>query len=445
MKNGLDTMDTLLGYTDRTTDDDFEGVLGVLSPQSKNTAKSAFLAAYEAHTALEKNHITLPLEVRSIEEVKLLIAPMNTALSLNKTALLAQRTVLEKSITSNLFTQDDLESYRKEVSAHIVEMDTRLSALSSAYQSYADLLLTDTSQGATSTTELGQKENAVQIAEQALENTRASAREERTKLSTRIKDAEEEVKKAEQQLMNEQVTWKAKVKEAEEAVRASEGVVKVRRAELAKVSAVPRSVDLAPYEAEVQKAEVEKATQEKALRDMTLLAPEKGYITKIEKEIGEKLSPEENYMVMQTLDQAVVVQVSETDIAKISLDAVVNMTFDAFSYTETFTGKVTKIDPAETVIDGVTYYKVTVTLDVVNAAIKSGMTANMEIVTAQKKDVLLVPALSVKYDKDVRYVEILSNDIPERRTVTLGIEGDRYAEILSGLQEGDRVITYVKK
>jgi len=132
-------------------------------------------------------------------------------------------------------------------------------------------------------------------------------------------------------------------------------------------------------------------------------------------------------------------------VGKVSQQDPTEITLDAFPDYK-FLGKVIKIDPAETIIQGVVYYKVTVGFDEPDKRMKSGMTANVDIITETKENVLAVPQGAVLAKDGQKMVRILEGkDIKEVKVET-GIRGSRgEIEILSGLKKGDRVITFIKK
>jgi len=135
--------------------------------------------------------------------------------------------------------------------------------------------------------------------------------------------------------------------------------------------------------------------------------------------------------------------VPEADIAKVKLGNTARTTLDAYNDGSIFETSVVKIDPAATFIDGVPTYKVTLSFNKLDERIKAGMTANLDILTAEKMDVLTVPTRTV-YTKDVfRYIKVLNSDnsISEIRIET-GLRGsDGRLEIISGVVEGDKVVT----
>jgi len=129
--------------------------------------------------------------------------------------------------------------------------------------------------------------------------------------------------------------------------------------------------------------------------------------------------------------------VSETDISKIKLGNNIALTLDSLGPNEKFSGKVIKIDPAETVVSGVIYYKVTSVFDMEDARIKSGMTVNMDIETDKRENVLVLPYYLIKEKNDRKYILAKEeNDVIEKEIKT-GLEGEIMVEILDGLNEGD--------
>ena len=137
--------------------------------------------------------------------------------------------------------------------------------------------------------------------------------------------------------------------------------------------------------------------------------------------------------------------IPEADIAKIKVGDTATTTLDAYGSDTFFPTSVVKIDPGETVIENVPTYKIT--LDFASSSdnrIKSGMTANLDILTNQKDNVLAVPSRSV-YSVDTNKFVKLVNPINTKNTtevkVETGIRGiDGYVEILSGLKDSDKIV-----
>ena len=147
------------------------------------------------------------------------------------------------------------------------------------------------------------------------------------------------------------------------------------------------------------------------------------------------------------------VDIAESDITKVKVGDKTVIELDAFGSDHPFSGAVTFIDPAQTVIKDVTYYKTTITFntDSWSDQIKPGMTASITIAAAEKNNVLYIPQRAVKIRASTlgevpqKYVEVLAGGQKQEKNVEIGLRGDDgLVEIVSGLAEGEQVITYTQ-
>lgn len=184
-----------------------------------------------------------------------------------------------------------------------------------------------------------------------------------------------------------------------------------------------------------------------ALLDKTILrAPISGVVTKQDAKAGEIVAANANVVSLISESQFEIdANVPEADIAKVQIGNEARVTLDAYGNDVEFGSKVTAIDPAETVIEGVSTYKVTLQFLEKDERIKSGMTANVDIKTASRENVITVPQRAVAAKNGDKVVNILKDDgtIVETKVKT-GLRGsDGNIEILEGINEGDKVITSV--
>ncbi len=167
-------------------------------------------------------------------------------------------------------------------------------------------------------------------------------------------------------------------------------------------------------------------------------------IAKVNKKVGELVSSTDVVINFISPHFEIDVDIPETDVAKLKLNDAVVITLDAFGDDVKFSGKVASIEPASTEIQDVVYYKVKMTLDDTDKAIKSGMTANVTVSTASRENALYIPSRSVRTN-DEKYVRVLVGDEVKDTPVKLGLKADDgKIEVLSGLQEGDEVIIGAK-
>jgi HlyD family secretion protein len=135
------------------------------------------------------------------------------------------------------------------------------------------------------------------------------------------------------------------------------------------------------------------------------------------------------------------VQVNEVDIANVSQEQKVTLSFDAVDGLQA-TGKVEKIDSLGTIDQGVVTYNVTIDIDSLDSRIKPEMSVSASIITDVKQNVLIVPASAVKAQNSSTYVEVLnSGQTPEQKTVEIGITNGTDTEIVSGINAGEKVVT----
>jgi len=138
--------------------------------------------------------------------------------------------------------------------------------------------------------------------------------------------------------------------------------------------------------------------------------------------------------------------VPEVDIAKIEIGDSAKFTLDALTDREVFNATVIKIDPAETMIEGLTTYKVTLDFETEDTRIRSNMTVNLEILTDKREGSIALLQRAIIEKDGSKYVRVLKNGIIEEIVVETGIiANDGFVEILSGIEEGDEVVTYIKE
>jgi hypothetical protein len=99
------------------------------------------------------------------------------------------------------------------------------------------------------------------------------------------------------------------------------------------------------------------------------------------------------------------------------------------------------VGPNGTLLQNVTNFMATLTMDSTDARLKSGMTASAKVVVGELDDVLVVPNSAIQGSGAQRYVTVVQPDGTERRAVIqTGTVGDTTTEVTSGLQAGERVL-----
>ena len=237
-------------------------------------------------------------------------------------------------------------------------------------------------------------------------------------------------------------------------------------AQIAEVSSRKKNIVGESYDIEIARSQLEQAKASLALIQVQiskyrLVAPFSGVVANVDIKAGQIISPNEVMvsMIGRTKFQ-IEANISEADIAKISVGDGAKVTLDAYGDESVFTAKVVHIDPAGRVIDGITVYKVTLEFDLVDERILSGLTADIDILTDQKGGVLYIPSRNVIYKNGKKYVKVfVGEDSNDSRFASLtsvskkddqnifeieietGLKGsDGGVEVISGLNEGDQLI-----
>lgn len=178
------------------------------------------------------------------------------------------------------------------------------------------------------------------------------------------------------------------------------------------------------------------------LAKYTLTAPFAGLVTKQDATIG-ALATAGTPLVSLISDDKLEIEanISEVDVGKVKVGNPVQITLDALAG-ENFSGSVTYVNPAETIVDGVVNYKIKVLFAKFDPRFKSGLTANLAIETQRKENVLVLPQVAILENDQGTFVKKMVNGKEQEVPVKLGVRalnGD--TELLSGeIAVGDDLV-----
>jgi multidrug efflux pump subunit AcrA (membrane-fusion protein) len=177
----------------------------------------------------------------------------------------------------------------------------------------------------------------------------------------------------------------------------------------------------------------------RALEDTALTAPMDGTVIMLALEEGEMVGAGTPVVGMGDLERFIVeVSLDETDVAAVKIGQEAIVALDAFPDIA-LAGEVTDIAPVASVQSGVVLYPVTVELSSAESGVRAGMTADVQIISASKTDVLIVPLRAVQSQGGSSYVWRQTAEGFERVAVVLGVMTETEVEIVDGLSEGDVV------
>lgn len=137
----------------------------------------------------------------------------------------------------------------------------------------------------------------------------------------------------------------------------------------------------------------------------------------------------------------VVAPFAEADAARVQANQQATVTFDAITGLS-ITAHVLMVQGTATVVSNVTNYNVTLVLDQIDQRLRSGMTANANVVVQQAQNVLTLPNSVITRIAGAAFVTLLGKDgkTQTRQPVQTGAVGDTSTEVVAGLNLGDRVV-----
>ena len=196
----------------------------------------------------------------------------------------------------------------------------------------------------------------------------------------------------------------------------------------------------------LQQAQLSLQSAQADVDGTVLTAPFDGVVTAINYNVGENASGA--VMTLADMSQPLLeVYLDESDLNMIGLSYQVEVSFDALA-DQVFTGTVTQIDPTLVTSNGVSVVRALVQLDESSFAkpqtLPAGLNATVEVIGGKAENALLVPVEALREISDGQYaVFVMVDGVPELRMVEVGLMDYSFAEILSGVAEGDVVTTGV--
>lgn len=223
---------------------------------------------------------------------------------------------------------------------------------------------------------------------------------------------------------------------------------------LAKLKSGANALDVQSSQLSVTQRENALRDAEEKLADYYVRAPFDGTIAKMNGRVGDTAGNATVLATLITKQKLATVSLNEVDVAKVKVGQKTTLTFDAVEGL-TISGEVAEIDTVGTVSQGVVTYAVKISFDTDDDRVKPGMSVSATIITEVKQDVLTVPQSAVKTEGNAHYVEVFepalsdmggnqgvtSPTLPTQKIVTTGLSNDTSTEIVSGLVEGDQIVT----
>ncbi len=405
--DALNTNKTTLAY------EDAQDTLSVLNTQYLNDSSQSKVVAQNSYDIAD-NFVKSIKENLTFENIDSALSEVKNSLSDIRSTLSDTGNVLQSTITSSDLSQSELDSLKSSISLSRSSVNSAITNITTAQQNISTQIVSNQTSLDSSQSSINSAKSSFDLASQSLQTTISSS--------------------------------ESKINSAKNAIKSAEGSLKHAQDQLALKKAGPSSTEVSLYRYQVQEAEASLRSTQTQINDSTLYAPRDGVITEINGEVGEMVNSANNFISLITAENfEIKANISEVDISKVKINDQVDITFDALGPEEKFEGTVIEINPAQTEISGVIYYNVTTMFSGDSKIIKPGMTSNLDIMTASKKNTIMIPFQALKDKEGQKYVQVLEDNIARDVFVEVGLKGDINIEIINGLKEGQEVVIFVEE
>lgn len=292
---------------------------------------------------------------------------------------------------------------------------------------------------------------------QKMEKEQADLNNARIDSTVKLNEMREEIKNALLDLEYNKIDLEQSVFESEAYQRKAQmtyqkalnNIAKKRRDYQLEQNKLKTRVQRAEENVEISKVKLDKFRQ--AMRAARITAPEDGIVIIGKNWDGKKFSKDDRvsthmyappYATLPDMSEVISETfVKEIDIAKINIGDTVRVTFDAVEEL-VIMGKIKYI--ARVGEDHKSYdmkvFKVLIEMERSDERLKPAMTSNNEILLSSSENALFAPLNAVYKSNGTDYVYVSVKGEVSKRTIKTGLENEEFIEIISGLEEGEKIL-----
>ncbi len=216
-------------------------------------------------------------------------------------------------------------------------------------------------------------------------------------------------------------------------------------AQIAEASLRSARAQIEAISAQIEQTESTLRAEEANLEYARIYAPMSGTVVSIEARQGQTLNTNQQAPVLMRIadlsTMTVEAQVSEADIGKLRPGMPVYFT-TLGSQHKRWESLLDRLEPTPTVENNVVLYNAVFEVPNAEGRLMSQMTAQVFFINDAARDALLVPVTALQQQGAEATVQVVGADgQPRPRTVAVGVTNRVQAEILDGLEEGERVVS----
>ena len=192
--------------------------------------------------------------------------------------------------------------------------------------------------------------------------------------------------------------------------------------------------------AQVAQARNSVSSGERNVSLANVVSPIDGTITEVPAQPGQTAGQSNTLAVVTDLKHLnILANVDETDVHSVKVGQVADVMVESIAG-KVFRGVVESVAEQGKVISGVVYFEVTVKVTDDSGALKSGMTADVDIIVDERSNVLVIPNAALESFRGFVMARVLDeNREPSFKRVELGISDGTFTEVISGLEPGEMV------
>jgi len=392
----LKDSDEILGVDQKSLNNDFEDNLGVKDKSTLVRAESSYNSAKSSLIFL--NTLVLPMNIRSdYRDIDETANQGVLTLQEFEKHLYDMKLMLDATITSVDFSQNELNSLISTISSNRTTVNTKITSLNSKIRDVEDV-----------------KDNL----DEYLDDYEDALRD----LEVVKSDGERDIENAQANVLNREI------------------LLEQARRDYDDLMAPLTDTELASARSRLTNALINFEKAQYDLDKSILTSPIDGELVQLNYAAGDIIITDDNKPVATIINNDTLfieVNIEESDISKLELGQKVYAQFDALDGVR-LEGEISFISlTSQTSNNGIVTYLVRVIFSKGEYQIREGMTANIEFVTSEARDVLLIPVSAVRNVSGKPSV-MLENK--EWTPVVTGFTDGKNVEVISGLSVGDKIL-----
>lgn len=405
LDNILKKSDEIIGMDDKQINDIFENILGAKNSSSLNQAKSSYSKSKSELEELDSLVVLLNFN-SPYSEIDITADQTVLALQEFEKHLYHMNLTLEATITSSDFSQSELNSFVSTINLNRISVNTKITAINTKIEAVDD------------------------------------AKDNLDDYITDYENAERDLNNVKEDLVNTKEDVERNIENSEATIKSRELSLEQAKRNYNDLIAPLTKKELTSARSNLTSASVNLEKAQNELENATILSPIDGEVARLNYKTGDIIVDNSNSdpmaVIINNNTLFIEVDIEEADINKIKIGQIVYATFDAMD-SLMLNGEVSFISlTSKTNNNGIVTYLVRIVImNKGDNEIREGMTVFVDFVTAEAKNVLIIPVSAVK---NVKNAPSVLNSNKEWISVVTGFTDGKNVEIIKGLNIGDKIV-----